>query len=75
MVFADLGKNATEKAAAENTSPAKHPNYRLIAIYVHAISESSIHDMVSKMVEEFGRLDYAVSCARVGPLRFSYDVG
>ena len=65
VVFADIDKDAVEKASAESISVAKHSTYQAIAIQVDVAEEASVDNMISEMLRMFGRIDYAVNCAGV----------
>ena len=74
VVFADLDKDTAEKAAAESVPLATNPKYRPIAVQVDVTDESSVDNMVSEMVETFGRVDYAVNCAGVYLRGFPWSI-
>ena len=56
------------KAAAESKSIATNPEYRAIVIEVDITDPKQVENMVSKVSEEFGRIDYAVNSAGVSQL-------
>ncbi|KAI9789484.1 MAG: putative secondary metabolism biosynthetic enzyme [Peltula sp. TS41687] len=66
VVFADLNKAAAESASAESQRVATNPDYRSIVVQVDVTDEASVDGMMSSMLREFGRIDYAVNCAGIG---------
>ena len=47
---------------------AAHAEYRVLPVKVDVTSEPEVDALVSQMVAELGRIDYAVNCAGVGTL-------
>ena len=47
---------------------AAHAEYRVLPVKVDVTSEPEVDALVSQMVTEFGRIDYAVNCAGVSTL-------
>ena len=49
---------------------AAQAEYRFLPVKVDVTSESEVDALVSQMITEFGRIDYAVNCAGVSTLSF-----
>lgn len=65
VVFADINLASAQLASEDSKIFATNPSYRSIALAVDVSAEKSMNGMVEKAVEEFGRIDYAVSSAGV----------
>lgn len=65
VVFADIDLNGAQKAASESQSFGRHPSYRAIALAVDVSQEEDMNAMIERVVQEFGRIDYAVNSAGV----------
>ena len=65
VVFADLNKIAAGEAALASRPLATNKNYRFLVVQVDVTNENSVDEMISKVIAEFDRIDYAVNCAGV----------
>ena len=64
-MFADMDE-ATAKASSEESKRfASNKNYRFSAFRMDVQNEKSVQDMVDFVINEYGRLDYAVNAAGV----------
>lgn len=65
VAFADINLTAAQNAAYGSNAKATNPAYRAIAVQVDVSSEESVQNMVEKVRDEFGRIDYSVNSAGV----------
>lgn len=67
IVFADLNIDAARAAADESKPLAANPSYRAVAVAVDVANSESVQAMAEAAVAEFGRIDYGINCAGIGP--------
>lgn len=60
--------------AAESLKLAANPDYRVLTLQVDVTKEKDVDAMVCVAIKEFGRIDYAVNSAGVGPSGLSTDI-
>jgi NAD(P)-dependent dehydrogenase (short-subunit alcohol dehydrogenase family) len=66
IALADINKQSVEAVKIELMEVTENPNFCCITLAVDVRDEASVGDMVTRAVEAFGRLDYAVNCAGIG---------
>ncbi|KAI1817434.1 hypothetical protein GGS20DRAFT_591879 [Poronia punctata] len=69
IVVADIVIQAAIDAVAECRRVAVNKKFRAEAFHVDVTQESSVHSLVEKTVQNFGRVDYCVNCAGIGVQR------
>ena len=72
VLFADIDAVASAKAAEESKEIATNPTYRALSTKVDVADARSIQHMVDLAVKEFGRIDYCINAAGVGPQILSF---
>lgn len=65
VVVADINLELATAVAEECKGVATHPSFESLAIKVDVANNQSVQDMVSSIVEKFGRIDYNVNSAGV----------
>ncbi|TAQ85505.1 hypothetical protein B7494_g6166 [Chlorociboria aeruginascens] len=66
VAFADINGTDAESAMQESKVVATNPAYRAISIVVDVSDATSVENMVTRAMAEFGRIDYSVHSAGVG---------
>lgn len=72
VVFADVNKLAAEQSASASKALATNQDYRFLVVEVDVTNEASVETMISNVLTEFGRIDYALNCAGVGSQIFLF---
>lgn len=65
VVFADINDIGAKESAEESKKSATHAEYRTLAVKVDMNDAESVQSLVTTVVGEFGRIDYAVNSAGV----------
>lgn len=65
VVFADINLEEAKKAADESKKEARHAEYRALAVELDIAEEASVQNLITTILQEFGRIDYAVNSAGV----------
>lgn len=65
MVVADLNADGSKETVAQAKAVATNPDFRAEAVEVDVASEESVKAAVTRTVELFGRIDYAIHSAGV----------
>jgi NAD(P)-dependent dehydrogenase (short-subunit alcohol dehydrogenase family) len=66
VVMADLNYVAALQTAHDSEVVATHPEYKALAVAVDVSDPFSVKEMIKKVVDVFGRIDYNVNSAGVG---------
>ncbi|RAH71714.1 SDR family NAD(P)-dependent oxidoreductase [Aspergillus aculeatinus CBS 121060] len=66
VALADLHPQNAEQVAIESRATAINPDFRTLVLSVDISLEESVDQMISEVVAEFGRIDYAVNSAGIG---------
>ena len=66
-MLADIDYEAATKAAEASKSLATDTDYRSLAIKVDVVDAKSVQRMIDLAIKEFGRIDYCINAAGVGP--------
>jgi len=69
IMLADMNSASVEAVAEELKKIATNPAFKPITVVVDVRDEVSVKSMITKTVETFGRLDYAVNCAGIGAVK------
>lgn len=64
-MIADLNLEAARNVVAECQAVATNSQFRTEAVQVDITREDSVRNLVDRMVQVFGRIDYCVNCAGV----------
>lgn len=68
VVFADMDLKTAETSSEESRKFATHKDYQTRVFEMNVQDEKSVQAMVDFVIEEFGRVDYAINVAGVcGP--------
>ena len=65
IMIADLALDAAKNVVAECQAVASNSQMRTEAVQVDVTREDSVRNLVKRMVNGFGRIDYCVNCAGV----------
>ncbi|KAF3025871.1 hypothetical protein E8E14_014811 [Neopestalotiopsis sp. 37M] len=66
VVFADMDLRTAETSSEESRKFATHKDYQTRVFEMNVQDEKSVQAMVDFVIEEFGRLDYAINVAGIG---------
>lgn len=69
IALADVNETGLAKVKAELESVATNPGFRCITVVVNVSDEASVRTMIAKVVEEFGRIDFAANIAGIGAVK------
>jgi NAD(P)-dependent dehydrogenase (short-subunit alcohol dehydrogenase family) len=69
ICVADISAKAASAVVAELQQVATNASFRAIPCALDVVDAESVQAMIAKMVEEFGRVDYAVNCAGIGAIK------
>ncbi|KAH7310893.1 oxidoreductase [Stachybotrys elegans] len=65
VVFADMNEDTAKESSEESKKYASNPAYQTAVFKMNVQDDKSVQDMVDYVVQEYGRLDYAVNAAGV----------
>lgn len=69
IALADVNETGLAKVKAELESVATNADFKCIAIVVNVSDEASVRNMIAKVVEGFGRIDFAANIAGIGAVK------
>jgi hypothetical protein len=69
IALADVNETGLLKVKKELEDVATNPDFKCITVVVNVADEKSVQDMVAKVVQEFGRIDYAANIAGIGAVK------
>jgi NAD(P)-dependent dehydrogenase (short-subunit alcohol dehydrogenase family) len=69
IALADINEDGLLSVKKELLGVATNPAFKCITITVNVGNEESVKNMVAKIVEAFGRIDYAANIAGIGAVK------
>lgn len=69
ICVADISSKAASTVVAELQQVASNPSFKATQYALDVVDAKSVQMMITKVVEEFGRVDYAVNCAGIGAIK------
>ena len=64
-MLADQDERAAQEAAKKAEAAGSHPGFKAFVLKMDITDEMSVRAMVSRTIQELGRIDYAVNAAGV----------
>lgn len=69
IALADVNESALASVKQEVEAAASNPSFKCITIKVDVSNEGSVREMIAKVVESFGRIDFAANIAGIGAVK------
>ncbi|PNP38828.1 hypothetical protein TGAMA5MH_09051 [Trichoderma gamsii] len=69
ICVADISSKAASTVVAELQQVASNSSFKATQYALDVVDAKSVQMMITKVVEEFGRVDYAVNCAGIGAIK------
>ena len=66
IAVADINTDALAEVQKELISIATNIDFKCITVNVDVRDETSVTNLIGRVTESFGRIDYAVNCAGIG---------
>lgn len=69
IALADMNEEGLKKVKSEVEAVATNPEFKCITVSVNVSDEASVQNMITTVVAEFGRIDFAANIAGIGAVK------